>query len=179
MKKILAFSGSNSSTSINSKLLEYTLGLITNHEINNVDIRDYDMPIYGLDLEAKDGIPQKAHSFAKLLADCDGIVFACPEYNGFMPTAMKNIIDWVSRTSRPIFQNKPMLIMSTSPGPRGGSWNLDNMAEGFSYRGAEIKGKFSLASFNDNFDSEKNVITNIHMDEELKKELNSFLEALN
>ena len=63
MKKILAFAGSNSKTSINKQLATYAASLVGNAEVNVVDLNDYPLPLYGIDLENVSGIPENAQVF--------------------------------------------------------------------------------------------------------------------
>jgi NAD(P)H-dependent FMN reductase len=70
----------------------------------------------------------------------------------------KIFFDWISRIHATTFQEKQTLIMATSPGPRGGSSVLESR-KNLPFQGANVKGSFSLPSFNDNFDT-KNGITN-------------------
>ena len=93
------------------------------------------------------------------------------EHNGAYSSAFKNILDWSSRIDAKTFQQKPMLLLATSPGARGGKTVLEIAKNYFPYQGADIKGSYSLPSFNANFDPEIG-ITN----EELK---NQFLEIIN
>lgn len=72
-----------------------------------------------------------------------------------MPAFFKNIMDWISRTEGTIFQEKPVMLMSTSPGPRGGITNLHNMQKVFPHWGASaVYADFSLPNFYQNFDLE-------------------------
>jgi len=52
------------------------------------------------------------------VAAADGIVFACPEYNGGMTAVLKNQIDWATRGEAPI-KGKPVAVVGTSPGRYG------------------------------------------------------------
>ena len=56
MKKILAFSGSNSSASINQRFVHAVSKLVEGVDI--IDLRDYDAPIYSQDIEAATGLPE-------------------------------------------------------------------------------------------------------------------------
>ncbi|MEP5132751.1 NADPH-dependent FMN reductase, partial [Nonlabens ulvanivorans] len=49
--KITAFAGSNSKTSINKRLVTYTASLFNQPDTTVLDLNDYDMPLYGMDLE--------------------------------------------------------------------------------------------------------------------------------
>jgi hypothetical protein len=55
--------------------------------------------------------------------------------------------------------------MATSPGPRGGSSVLEIAKNRLPFQGANVKGSFSLPSFNDN--DTKNGITNKELDKQL------------
>ena len=58
MAKILAFAGSNSSTSINYQLVKYTASLIENHEIQLMNMSNYPFPMYSEDAEKKEILVQ-------------------------------------------------------------------------------------------------------------------------
>lgn len=149
--KIIAFAGSNSSKSINKKLVEYTLKYFEGVEIELLDLNDYEMPLYSIDREESNGIPEKTREFRNKLSNADGIICSLAEHNRSYTVAFKNIFDWCSRVDMDIFANKPMLLMSTSPGGFGGG-NVMNLAKSFFPKcGANIIETFSLPSFNQNF----------------------------
>ena len=60
MKKILVFAGSNSSTSINKKLVTYAASLLDNVKSHILDLNDFEMPIYSSDREKNNGYPDEA-----------------------------------------------------------------------------------------------------------------------
>lgn len=168
-KKILAFGASNSKHSINRQLAAYAAGLFNNAQVELLDLNDYEMPLYSIDREKKDGIPQPAHRFYEKIGGADLILISFAEHNGAYSTAFKNIFDWMSRINGKTFQEKPMLLMATSPGARGGSSVLEMAVKRFPYQGGLVKGMFSLPNFNDNFDTEKGAISNQTLDAELKQ----------
>ena len=86
-----------------------------------------------------------------LIASADGIVVSLAEHNGSYAAAFKSAYDWVSRIDMKVWKDKPMLLMATSPGPRGGASVLATAKAGFPYAGAQIVADFSLPSFFDNF----------------------------
>ena len=96
MKKILAFSGSNSSKSINQQLVHYAASL--QEGIDVIDLRDYDAPIYGQDLEEAEGIPANIQKLYDLFIQYESVIIASPEHNGLPPAFLKNTLDWLSRT---------------------------------------------------------------------------------
>jgi len=171
MKKIIAFGASSSKTSINKQLSTYAANQFQNVSVEILDLNDYEMPVFSVDKQAENGIHPLAHDFYAKIGGADFIVVSFAEHNGNFSSAFKNILDWTSRINAKTFQEKPMLLLATSPGTRGGSSVLDIATKRFPFQGGIVKGSFSLPSFNDNFDADKG-ITN----EELKNEL---LEIVN
>ncbi len=154
--KIFAFAGSNSSTSINKQLVKFVLKNFTDDEINLIDLNDYLMPLFSVDIE-KNGYPDEAFKFLKNIEDCDVIICSLAENNRSYSVAFKNIFDWTSRIHVNVFQDKPMLLMTTSPGGFGGGNVMAEAVKFFPQFGADIKGTFSLPKFNDNFDEVKGI----------------------
>jgi NAD(P)H-dependent FMN reductase len=179
MKKILAFAGSNSSKSINKELVTYTVGIIDKEEyqVEHVLLEDFSLPMFGTDLEEESGIPENAKKLRELFLGCDGFIFSSPEHNGLPPAFLKNHLDWISRVDKTsIFNDKPVFIMSTSPGPRGGSSNRDNLASILSYWGARDVESFGLPSFFNNF--KENKITDEILRSEHEEVLIKYLKLL-
>ncbi|MGL2966642.1 NADPH-dependent FMN reductase [Flavobacterium sp. XGLA_31] len=166
MKKLLAFGASNSSDSINKQLATYASKLFKEVDVDLLDLNDYEMPIYSKDRERKNGIPQLAHDFYQKIGDADFILISFAENNGSYTTAYKNILDWMSRINGKTFQEKPMLLLATSPGARGGSTVLDTAVKRMPFQGGIVKGSFSLPSFNENFEKGKG-ITNPELNQQL------------
>ncbi|MFT7549588.1 MAG: chromate reductase [Candidatus Azotimanducaceae bacterium] len=128
MIKILAFSGSSRSSSFNDQLVKIALegARQAGANVTHINLSDYPMPIYNGDLEDKDGMPEYAEKFKKLLIEHDGLLIASPEYNSAFSPLLKNVIDWASRANTeneaPLvaYQGKVAAIMSASPGGLGG-----------------------------------------------------------
>ena len=173
MKKIIAFGASNSKNSINKQLATYTASLFNNATVEILDLNDYEMPIYSIDYEKENGIPQLAHDFFAKFGEPDLLIISFAEHNGAYSTAFKNIFDWTSRINGKVFQGTKMLLMATSPGVRGGSSVLEIAKDRFPRQDANLVGSFSLPSFNDNFDQEKG-ITN----DDLKKDLLKIIDSI-
>jgi NAD(P)H-dependent FMN reductase len=171
MGKILAFSGSNSKNSINQQLVHATGELVEGHEVEVVDLRDYDAPIYGIDLEVEKGIPASMKALSEKMKSADGYIISTPEHNGSMSALLKNTIDWLSRIEQKAFQNKPTLFMSASPGPRGGIAALSHLVDVMPYRGAEIVGHYALGSFGEHYNEGK-------LDAATKTEVKVIVESL-
>ncbi|MFT7580823.1 MAG: NAD(P)-dependent dehydrogenase (short-subunit alcohol dehydrogenase family) [Myxococcota bacterium] len=120
MKRILAFAASTSSTSINRKLVGYAASLVADAEVELLDLNDFEMPIYSGDVERDQGIPALAQAFLDKIAASDALIVSFAEHNGSYTAAFKNIFDWASRIETKVFQDKQMVMLSTSPGRRGG-----------------------------------------------------------
>lgn len=166
--KIIAFGGSNSTQSINKHLATYAAGLFENAEVEILDLNDFEMPLFSVDLEKKIGQHEIAKAFLEKISSADILVVSLAENNGNYSVAFKNIFDWSSRITKEVFQQKPMLLLATSPGPRGGASVLEIANNALPRYGAQIKATFSLPTFNANFDLEKNKISNAELDKELK-----------
>jgi len=161
--KILAFAASNSSKSINKQLATFAASQVKSNETTEIeilDINDYEMPLFSEDKEAQLGQPQQAKDFFTKLGQADAIIISFAEHNGSYTAAYKNLFDWTSRIEQKLFQNKPMILLATSPGPGGASSVLAAATASAPYFAGEVKASLSIPSFYDNFDMEKQVITN-------------------
>lgn len=171
--KILAIAGSNSETSINRLLVSYAASLVDNAEVEIVDMNDFEMPIYKHQREVANGVPQQAKDFAAKIDAADLLLVSLSEHNGTYSTAFKNVFDWTSRIKdRAVWNEKPMLLMATSPGGRGGLGVLEAATKRFPLHGGNIVDTFSLPFFNDNFNKETQKISNEEKNSELKEKIN-------
>lgn len=168
--KILAIAGSNSDTSINKLLVTYAASLIQNAEVEVVDMNEFEMPIYKHQREVESGVPQEAKNFAAKIDAADVLVVSLSEHNGTYSSAFKNVFDWTSRIKdRAVWNEKPMLLMATAPGARGGLGVLEAATKRFPLHGGNIVDTFTLPFFNDNFDKSAQKISNEEKDNELKE----------
>jgi chromate reductase, NAD(P)H dehydrogenase (quinone) len=157
MKNILLFAGSNSSTSINKQLIEYTATLFEQVETRVIDLRDFEPPMFSVDLEKEIGTHQKIKDLVRLIESADGLVVSTPEHNGMPPAFLKNILDWLSRVQKvrgegeQYLNNKPTIVMSTGPGRGGGAKARSLVQTILSYAKADFIGEFVFSSFNENF----------------------------
>lgn len=154
MKNIIAFGGSNSRSSINRQLAAWAADQLTDVKSTVLDLNDFELPLYGIDLENEHGIPDNAHRFLEHIKSSDGIVLSLAEHNGAYSSAFKNLFDWMSRIDGKLWSDTPMLLMATSPGGRGGATVLEIAKGRFPYMGGHIVADFSLPSFYDNFSEE-------------------------
>ena len=160
--KILAFAGSNSSTSINHILLEIVKKGNPNLDIELLDIRNINLPIYNIDIEKAEGPPESLKDLIKKIKSFDAIILSIPEHNGLPSAFFKNIIDWCSRIDSKFLGNKQAILLSTSPGSQGGANNLEKIAPLFKYWGAEITGTYSVPMFYDAVDPKTMELEDAH-----------------
>ena len=176
MKNIIAFGASNSKNSINKQLAAYTAQQVAGAEVEVLDLNDYPLPIYGIDLEQTSGIPANATSFLEKIKAADGIVISFAEHNGAYATVFKNLFDWMSRIDGKLWSEVPMFLMATSPGGRGGQTVLDIAAGRFPYMGGNIVAQFSLPSFGSNFTAEG--ISDAQLSAGFNQQLAAFTQAV-
>ncbi|QDO94737.1 NAD(P)H-dependent oxidoreductase [Formosa sediminum] len=177
MKHIIAFAGSNSKQSINKQLVTYTSSLVENLDTTILDLNDFEVPIFSVDLEQETGFPEHAKRLMNIIKEADGLIISLAEHNGAYTAVFKNLFDWISRVEPKTFQNKPMLLMATSPGARGGLTVLEMAKARFPRHDSNIVATYSLPSFFDNFSEGK--ITHSDLNAQLLKAVKLFQEALN
>lgn len=171
MKKVITIGGSSSRNSINKQLAEFTGGLLKGFEIQHLDLNDYDLPLFSVDIEKEQGFSHDLMRLNEQIEAADGFIISLAEHNGAYSVAFKNVFDWLSRIEPKVWRNKPMLLLSTSPGVRGGISVLEIALQRFPFNGGNIIGSMSFPSFGENF-QEGEVV---HAD--LKQELLELTEA--
>lgn len=171
--KVLAFGASNSKNSINQKLALYAAGLIPGAQVSTLDLNDYEMPLFGVDKEVPGRPEENALKFLNRIKENDLILISFAENNGSYSVAFKNVLDWASRINGKVFQDKPMLLLATSPGARGGASVLEAAKARFPFMGGIIKGSFSLPEFDKNYTNGKG-ITNL----DFKRELEDLIQSV-
>ena len=176
MSQIIAFAGSNSKTSINKELATYTAGLLEEVAVTILDLNDFELPIYSMDIEKATGIPENAVKFLDHIRNSDGMIVSLAEHNGSYAAVFKNLFDWMSRIELKMFLEKPMLLMATSPGGRGGASVLEAAQDHFPRHAAAVIEVFSLPFFGNNF-SEGQII-NADLQTELNEKVKVFQAAL-
>ncbi|WP_405205845.1 NADPH-dependent FMN reductase [Aquimarina sp. LLG6339-5] len=178
MKNILAIAGSNSSTSINQKLVEYVAKEIVDHKIKVLKLANYSMPIYSEDEEKENGFPGMTLGLKQEISEADALIVSVNEHNGSWSAFFKNIIDWLSRLDRNFLEGKKILLMSTSPGQRGGLSSLEFAKNVLPRFGGEIIESFSFPSFHANFSIENNEVTDETLLLGLKEVLSTFAHQI-
>lgn len=180
---VLAFAASTSTQSLNRKLIDYAIrllddGLVDDVEVEKLDLNDYEMPIYSLDRQTEGGIPRAAHEFYDKIGAADAVLISFAEHNGFYTAAYKNIFDWVSRIDMRVYQGKPAVLFSTSPGRGGGANVLNTAVMSGQFFGYEVRASLSIPSFHENFDVATGSIGNDEIDQQFRSALATLAPAV-
>jgi NAD(P)H-dependent FMN reductase len=154
----------------------YASELFEDAQITILDLNDFSLPIFSVDLQNEIGIPENALKFLDKIKSSDSIIISLAEHNGAYSTVFKNIFDWMSRAEVKLFFNKPMLLMATSTGARGGASVLAIAKDRFPRHDAQIIADFSLPSFEANFSEGK--VINEELNNELKMKVDLFKKAI-
>ena len=171
--KITTFGASSSKKSINKTFAHYTAQQFQDATIDFLDLNDYSLPLFSVDLENEMGIPQNAKDFYLKILNSDLLVISMAEHNGSYSAVFKNLLDWISRYEGKVFANKKMFLLATSPGGRGGESVLEAALARFPRHAAQIIEHFSLPNFETNFDLENGIL-----DETLRSSYLSKIESV-
>jgi chromate reductase, NAD(P)H dehydrogenase (quinone) len=153
--KILAFAASLRTASLNMKLIARAAQIAreAGADVDLASFREFDMPLYDGDLDARAGLPAGAGELKRRLDGVSAVMMSVPEYNYSIPGILKNAIDWVSRARPMPWRGKSIYLMSASPSPVGGIrglWQTRIPLEGC---GALVfPDMFALANANPAFD---------------------------
>jgi chromate reductase len=114
--RILGISGSLRKGSYNASLLRAAAELLPpGQTLETFDLLP--LPIFNADHEKP--FPEPVAMFRERLAQADALLIACPEYNSSITGALKNAIDWASRSPQSPLTGKPVAIMGASTGNFG------------------------------------------------------------
>ena len=172
MKNILTFGGSNSKNSISRSLAIYLGKMMNNCNVENIDLNDYQLPLFSVDKEKEFGFPDNAIKLNNKITQADGLIIVLAEHNGAYSAVFKNMFDWLSRIDSEVWKQKPMLLLSTSPGARGGQSVLEIAKSRFPRNGGNIIGSMPFPSYNENFRNGE--IVNSDLKSEVTTLLNNF-----
>lgn len=162
--KILAFDGSGRKDSINRNVLNHVITELNGDkdvEITQINLHDYDLPIYNGDLESEDGLPETVMKLKELFKSHDALLIATPEYNGSFSPLLKNTLDWVSRPVQgeaylSEFSGKIAGLITASAGKLGGMrgiYQLNTVLFGVGV--TVLPNIVSVAFYNDAIDEDK------------------------
>ncbi len=134
---ILAISGSTRQGSLNTRLALLVAELRPADVVTVVSDLDR-LPFYDADQEAA-GTPQALAELRATVTAADVVVVVTPEYNGTVPGLLGNAVDWLSRPPRQsVLRGKPVLVLSASPTPYGGTWAAEHLRKVLTRIGATV-----------------------------------------
>jgi chromate reductase, NAD(P)H dehydrogenase (quinone) len=138
--RIVTLAGSLRSGSYNRKLLALAEKALAdmNVEIDRLDLKDFPLPLYDGDIEEEKGLPPEAWTLKARIAAAQGIIIASPEYNGSVPGALKNMIDWTSRGGSNPWQGKTVGLMGATTGMWGTQRMMPHLRQSFQILNAHV-----------------------------------------
>lgn len=157
--KILALSTSNSLQSINQAFATWAAKQLAASNIQIRNMNDYEMPIYSPQREQECPKPDAVRGFLSDVEDADIIIIGYAEHNGNFTAAWKNVSDWVSRSERRFFLNKPVLALATSPGKGGAASVLALGKAQVAHSGGDLVEAISLPSYQEHYNENEHQVT--------------------
>jgi chromate reductase len=120
--KILGISGSLRRGSHNTSLLRAAAQSLP----SGVELELYDgladLPHYDADLDVEPA-PEPVAQLRDAIAEADAVLISTPEFNGSIPGALKNALDWASRPfPDSALKGKPVAVVGASTGLFGAAW---------------------------------------------------------
>ena len=116
--KIRIIAGSGRPNSVTFRIALYLQRYIsekTNHEVNIIDARNWDLPLLETVFTSVGTTPEPFRELSEQIFTADAFILVSPEYNGSYSPDMKNILDHYPKQHR-----KPFAIATGSPGALGG-----------------------------------------------------------
>ena len=112
------------------------------HLPEDVDARVWDrlaeLPHYSEDLDGP-AAPAVAGDLRAEVAGADGLLIVTPEYNGSLPGALKNAIDWLSRPrGDAALAGTPTAVIAATRSPRGAQWVRQDATRVLGVAGADV-----------------------------------------
>jgi chromate reductase len=104
--------------------------------------------------------PSAVHELRHAIEQSDGVLIVTPEYNGSLPGALKNAIDWASRPHREsALSGKTVAVAGASPGSYGALWAVNDLRRILGIAGARvIDGELAVAQVNARVDAEGRLV---------------------
>ena len=144
--RILALVGSLRADSYNRQLAEAAV----KHAPDGIDVEIFEglaeVPFYNEDLDLPAPVPEPAQTLRNAVQRADALLLVTPEYNGSIPAALKNAIDWTSRPfGNGVIVDKPIAVVGTSGGRYGGAWAHEQTRKTARIAGAHVLDNIALS----------------------------------
>jgi chromate reductase len=169
----VAISGSLRKDSWNTMVLKASQKLAPENVIIEQLSIDW-VPLYNFDLHAK-RFPDVVEKLCEAIKAADAIIFFTPEYNYSISGALKNFIDFLSKSPQRPFDMKPVGIISASPGLLGGARAQYHLRQIMVAVNAYVlnQPEIMIAQVNNKFDAKGNLT-----DDRTKEFISGFIAAL-
>lgn len=136
---VLALVGSLRAASYNRQIAE----LAASRAPEGVEVSIYeglgDLPFYNEDIDVEGAVPDAATRFREAGNRADAFLIVSPEYNGTIPAAVKNAIDWYSRPyGSGAMTGKAVAVIGASMGRFGGKWAHDDIRKSVGIAGGSV-----------------------------------------
>jgi chromate reductase, NAD(P)H dehydrogenase (quinone) len=131
------------------------------------------LPAFDEDAEAPVLLP--VADLLRAIGAADALLIATPEYNGSVPGALKNAIDWASRPAgASALKGKPVAVVGASPSPFGAMWAQAELRKVLGIAGAAVlESGVSLGKAAQSFDDAGRLV-----DDGVRSELRSLMRSL-
>jgi NAD(P)H-dependent FMN reductase len=144
--RILALVGSLRAGSYNRQLAEAAV----KHAPDGTDVQIFEglaaVPFYNEDLDRPGEVPGPAQALRDAVQRADALLLVTPEYNGTIPAALKNAIDWTSRPYQSgAIVDKPVAVVGTAGGQYGGAWAHEDTRKTARIAGAHVLDDITLS----------------------------------
>ena len=117
MLNLIGIVGTNSKESTNRLLLKYMQKHFADKA--NIELIEVDnIPLFNKPADMQ--VPEVITAIAQKIEAADGVIIATPEYDHSIPSALMNILAWLSYGIYPMV-NKPVMIVGASHGALGSS----------------------------------------------------------
>lgn len=141
MRSILAISGSASSDSSNTQLLE----TLRSEFADSYDIRVLDglwlLPLYTPQAEQA-GIPEQVQQLRQAASDADAVIICTPEYLHNIPAVLKNALEWMTTSGE--LHEKPVLPITFTPAPARGEHAMRSLLQSLKASKAKVVAELLL-----------------------------------
>ena len=117
-------------------------------------------------------------NFITEIKAANALIISVNEHNGMVSSFFKNVLDWLSRLDRNFLASKKVLLMSTSTGAYAASASRAYVEIAVERYQGQLVSSFGFPSFPDNFDQEKNQITNEALELGVKDTLSQFQQEI-
>jgi NAD(P)H-dependent FMN reductase len=135
---VLVLVGSLRTDSLNRRLADAALDHLPEGVAATVFDGLADLPHYSQDLDVEP-LPRVAAELRAAIGAADALLLVTPEYNGSLPSALKNAIDWASRPrGASAIAGTPAAVLAASGSPRAAQWAREDAVRVLTVAGADV-----------------------------------------